>query len=107
LAATYYADFNPRSMRNFHMEANGAEMLRLACCLGTENGIQVCGPVHDAVLIMAPIARLGADVTRMLKYMEQASAIVLKGFPLRSEAKLINYPDQQGTEMWNKVMSLL
>jgi hypothetical protein len=35
----------------------------------------------------------------------------LKGFPLRSEAKLINYPDhytdQQGTEMWNKVMSLL
>ena len=43
--------------------------------------------------------------------MEQASAIVLNGFPLRSEAKLINYPDhytdQRGAEMWDKVMSLL
>ena len=27
---------NPRSLRNFPMQANGAEMLRLACCLATE-----------------------------------------------------------------------
>jgi hypothetical protein len=27
---------NGRSLRNFPMQANGAEMLRLACCLGTE-----------------------------------------------------------------------
>jgi hypothetical protein len=33
--------------------ANGAEMLRLACCLATERGIEVCVPVHDAVLIEA------------------------------------------------------
>ena len=42
---------NPRSLRNFPMQANGAEMLRLACCLATERGIEVCAPVHDAVLI--------------------------------------------------------
>jgi hypothetical protein len=36
---------------NFPMQANGAEMLRLACCLATEVGIHVCAPVHDAVLI--------------------------------------------------------
>jgi len=30
-------DFNARSLRNFFMQANGAEMLRLACCLGVEN----------------------------------------------------------------------
>ena len=29
---------NPRSLRNFPMQANGAEMLRLACCLATERG---------------------------------------------------------------------
>ena len=34
-------DANPRSLRNFPMQANGAEMLRLACCLATERGIQV------------------------------------------------------------------
>src|SRR5262249_42941209 len=42
---------NPRSLRNFVMQGNGAEMLRLACCLATERGIEVCAPVHDAVLI--------------------------------------------------------
>ena len=42
-------DPNPRSLRNFPMQANGAEMLRLACCLATERGIEVCAPVHDAV----------------------------------------------------------
>ena len=41
---------NPRSLRNFPMQANGAEMLRLACWLATERGIEICAPVHDAVL---------------------------------------------------------
>jgi DNA polymerase I len=31
---------NPRSLRNFPMQANGAEMLRLACCLATERSIE-------------------------------------------------------------------
>jgi DNA polymerase I len=48
-------DYNPRSLRNFHAQAHGAEMLRLACCLGIENGIEICAPVHDAVLICAPV----------------------------------------------------
>ena len=32
-------DANPRSLRNFPCQANGAEMLRLACCLATERGV--------------------------------------------------------------------
>ena len=53
---------NPRSLRNFPMQANGAEMLRIACILGTERGIEVCAPVHDAVLIAAPVERIDAEV---------------------------------------------
>ena len=34
-------------------QAHGAEMLRLACCLVTERGIQLCCPIHDAVLVEA------------------------------------------------------
>ena len=45
---------NPRSLRNFPMQANGAEMMRIAACLATERGIEVCAPVHDAFLICAP-----------------------------------------------------
>ncbi len=41
---------NPRSLANFPMQANGAEMLRLACCLATERGIAVCCPVHDCAI---------------------------------------------------------
>lgn len=102
---------NPRSIRNFHMQANGAEMLRLACCLGTENGVRICAPIHDAVMITAPALELEADVTRMRAYMAEASRVVLAGFELRTEAKLVfhpeHYSDPRGQTMFNKVMSLL
>jgi DNA polymerase-1 len=65
-------------VRNFPMQANGAEMLRLACCFGTENGIQIAAPVHDAILLMAPLDRLEEDITRMRGYMEQASRLVFE-----------------------------
>jgi DNA polymerase I-like protein with 3'-5' exonuclease and polymerase domains len=58
-------DSNPRSVLNYPMQANGAEMLRLACCLATERGIEVCAPVHDAILICAPLDRLDDDVAGM------------------------------------------
>jgi hypothetical protein len=74
------------------MQANGAEMLRLACCLGTERGIEVCAPVHDAVLICAPLDRLEADVARTQEAMREASRIVLDGFELGTDARIVRYP---------------
>ena len=73
---------NPRSLRNFPMQANGAEMLRLAACFATEQGIEVCALIHDAVLIAAPLDRLEADAARMQAAMAKASRIVLAGFEL-------------------------
>ena len=102
---------NPRSLRNFPMQANGAEMLRLACCLATERGIEVCAPVHDAVLICAPLERLEADVARMRTCMAEASRVVLGGFELRTDATLIRYPDRysdpRGAVMWDRVIRLI
>lgn len=102
---------NDRSLRNFPMQANGAEMLRLACCLATERGIEVCAPVHDAVLIAAPLDRLEAEVARMQEAMREASEIVLAGFALNVDASLIRYPerysDPRGAVMWQRVMRLL
>jgi DNA polymerase I len=102
---------NERSLRNFPMQANGAEMLRLACCLGTERGIGVCAPVHDAVLICAPLDRLEADVARMQDAMREASHIVLDGFELGTDAHIVRYPDrymdERGAVMWNRVMNLI
>lgn len=102
---------NPRSLRNFPMQANGAEMLRLACCIGTENGIEVCAPVHDAVLIAAPLERLDHDIARMQDAMREASRIVLGGFELGTDAEIVRYPDRysdpRGTVMWDRVMKLI
>jgi DNA polymerase family A len=102
---------NPRSLRNFPMQANGAEMLRIACCLATERGIEVCAPVHDAVLICAPFDRLEADIAAMRTAMAEASRFVLAGFELVTDVKVVHWPDRymdpRGRQMWDRVCSLV
>ena len=102
---------NPRSLRNFPMQANGAEMLRLACCLATERGIEICAPVHDAVLICAPLARLEDDIAAMRAAMAEASRVVLNGFELRTDVVRVHHPDrfrdQRGVKMWDHVIALI
>jgi hypothetical protein len=102
---------NPRSLRNFPMQANGAEMLRLACCLATERNIEVCAPVHDAVLICARGPELENNIAGMRAAMAEASRIVLDGFELRTDAMRVDYPDRfhdsRGTAMWDRVIELI
>jgi hypothetical protein len=102
---------NPRSLRNFPMQANGSEMLRLACCLATERGIEVCAPVHDAVLICAPLDRLDDEVAHMRACMAEASRAVLSGFELRTDATIVHHPnryvDPRGAVMWERVTGLI
>jgi hypothetical protein len=102
---------NPRSLRNFPMQANGAEMLRLACCLATERRIEVCAPVHDAVLICAPLDRIEEHVAGMRAAMAEASRIVLAGFELATDVKVVPWPDRytdpRGAEMWSRVCGLI
>jgi DNA polymerase I len=105
------ADSNSRSLRNFPMQANGAEMMRLAACLATERGIEVCAPVHDAFLICAPLDRLEADVATIRECMAEASRVVLGGFELSTDATLVRYPDRysdpRGAVMWGRVAELI
>lgn len=102
---------NPRSLRNFPMQANGAEMLRLACCLATEEGIAVCAPIHDAILIEAPVDDMDHAVARAQRVMAEASRVVLGGLELRSDATVIRYPeryaDARGRRMWDTVQALV
>jgi DNA polymerase I len=101
----------PRSVRNFPMQAHGSELLRLACCLATERGIEVCAPVHDALLICAPLRRLDADVEATRACMAEASKIVLSGFEIATDVHIVRYPDRymdpRGKVMWDRVMRLI
>lgn len=102
---------NPRALANFPMQANGAEMLRLACIYLARAGILVCAPVHDAVLIEAPLGELEATAEKAQALMAQASSVVLGGPALRSDAELIRHPDRfsdkRGAGMWQLVNELL
>ncbi len=103
---------NPRSLANFLMQANGAEMLRIACILMTEAGIRVCAPVHDAVLIEAPLEELDERVGQAQQLMSEASRQVLGGFALTTDADVYRYPEryrdeERGGKFWDKVMDLL
>jgi hypothetical protein len=104
-------DANPRSLINFPMQANGAEMMRLAACLATERGIGVCAPVHDAFLIEAAADEIKADAIWMQEAMREASELVLPSFPLRSEVKVVLHPDRyadpRGERFWGLIRGLL
>ena len=93
------------------MQANGAEMLRLACIIATEKGIKVCAPVHDALLIEAPLQDLDLAISETKAAMAKASSIVLGGFELKTDTEIVKYPqrymDERGVVMWNTVGRVL
>jgi DNA polymerase I-like protein with 3'-5' exonuclease and polymerase domains len=105
------AEANPRSLRNFPCQANGAEMLRLACSLATERGAAIVAPVHDAVLVEGPAGSIAAIVAETERAMAEASEAVLDGFRLRTEAKIVQWPerymDKRGRAFWERVVRLL
>ena len=93
------------------MQAHGAEMLRLAMIGGVEAGIEICAPVHDAILIAAPLEQIEDHVHQMRDIMRRASRAVLGGFEIRADAVIVKYPerymDERGSEMWERIMRLL
>ena len=107
----YPNDFSKTSAMNFPMQGNGADILRIACCLGTERGIKICAPIHDAILIEFDLENEESDIATMQEAMREASSIVLNGFELRTEVKIIRYPDrymdERGQEMWDTVWDII
>ena len=101
---------NARSLANFPMQGNGAEMLRIAICLAHEAGVTVCAPVHDALLIEAPTHALTSATEACKVAMEEASRTVLGGFLLRTDAKITSYPDRfhdrRGEATWDTIIKL-
>jgi hypothetical protein len=107
---------NARSLRNWPVQATGADILRISCILAARHGIRILAPVHDAVLIEAPLERIEADVTLMQEIMRRASRVVLNSdasgtHELRTDAKIIRYPDRysdkRGEDIWAYVLKHL
>jgi DNA polymerase I-like protein with 3'-5' exonuclease and polymerase domains len=74
------------------MQSNGAEMLRLACCLATERGVSVCAPVHDALLVEAPASEIKDAVAETRAAMAQAAQAVLEGVEIGTDVAVVRSP---------------
>jgi DNA polymerase I len=102
---------NIRGLQNFSLQGNAAEMTRLAATLATERGVAILLTVHDAIIAEAPLGDLAATAAALEACMVEASRIILGGFTLRVDSKLIGagerYRDRRGEAMWRHVTALL
>jgi DNA polymerase-1 len=105
------SDTRPNTLRNFPMQGNAAEMLRVACCLATEQGIKVCAPVHDALLVEADADQLDQVIDATRTAMAEASRKVLAGVEVGTDVTTVYWPnryaDPRGQVMWQRVTKLL
>jgi DNA polymerase I len=113
---TGITEFNDRSIRNWPIQAAGADILRVACIMAERHRIRVIAPVHDAVLIEAPADRIDSDVALMREIMRRASRVVLNNdadgaHELRTDFTIVRYPnrysDKRGAAIWDEIMELL
>ena len=77
-----------------------------------QQGVRLCAPVHDAVLIEAPTERIEEQVEVTRAAMVWASSMVLGGPACRVDAEIYRFPDrymdaERGAVMWNRVMGLI
>jgi DNA polymerase-1 len=94
------------------MQAHGAEMMRVACISAVERGLKLCAPIHDALLIEAPLDDIDGEVARLKDCMAEASEAVLGDSKIcRVDAEIVRHPDrymdENGHAMWSKIMQIL
>ncbi len=113
---TGITEFNGRSIQNFPVQAHGADILRIACVWATRYGLRLLAPIHDALLIEAPIEQIEAHVALLQEIMRRASRVVLNPtadgtLELRTDCKIVRYPerytDSRGDAIWADVLRLL
>ena len=86
--------------------------MRLAACMLTEQGVMVCCPVHDALLVEGPAESIENVIATTRRVMERASEMVLgSGYVVRTDVDVVVYPgrftDEAAGDMWSRVMTLL
>jgi DNA polymerase I-like protein with 3'-5' exonuclease and polymerase domains len=106
------SEANTRSLLNWPMQSNGAEMMRLACCEATEAGLMICAPIHDALLLEASTEDIDKHIQQLTTIMQHASELVLGegrvcGVDVDKTVCPNRYSDERGEVMWDRVMGIL
>jgi DNA polymerase I len=106
-----------RTLMNYMHQASGADMMMLGAIAAREAGIQVCAPIHDAFVAMAPLSELADAMETVRRIMLRASAVVTGGLEIPVEtAFVVRWPDclgdvrdQKGREqaLWAEIRDLV
>jgi DNA polymerase-1 len=113
----------PNTVFNFPIQGNAAEMLRIAIAETHLRGVSICAPLHDALLIEAPIWKIERAVQLTREAMAIASKTILSGFELRVDCQddkivkgrlvrgdITRFPQrfysEDGAEFWNRIQKL-
>ena len=103
-------NLRPNTAKNFPIQGHGSEMLRLAIIRATQLGVKILAPVHDALLIECDDDCVEDTVRACQQAMTEASLLILPGFPVRSDVKLVRSPDRymdkRGRKMWDTVWDI-
>ena len=101
---------NKKTLTNFPMQGNGAEMLRLDAMRMCDAGIVPCMLVHDAVLIEADNEE---QIAHAVEIMKSAGRDVCNGFEIGVDVERMEqgkrYRDKRpvATRMWEVMMRTL
>jgi hypothetical protein len=102
---------NPRALQNWPMQATGAEMLRAAVVKMMRAGLTICATAHDAIMILAPLARWQSEVAEAQEIMSRVSLSFTRGLWVPTTAKVLlpgeRLVEKRGERMWTLMMSLL
>jgi DNA polymerase-1 len=111
------AETKIQTMRNYLMQGNASEMLRIASYRfvvegGLERGFLLAGPVHDALLVECAAEDIHEAKDFIRRVMTYASCAVLGGFALGVDFKVWAYPQRfmnvkRGHATWRKVIRYL
>lgn len=96
-----------RSLLNWPIQSNGAEILRRALCDLTVRQFEVCALVHDAVLVQIPRNDFDQRLKELVTVMENASRIVVGG-TIRVDTNIIrgNYKqDEEDQKLFDDLMN--
>ncbi len=89
---------NPLAVRNWPVQAAGADIMRRAVIGLVEAGIDLRLTIHDGFLLRVPIAEQEQQIAKAITVLKQASALVLDGFELNVKVDGI-YDGQISGEM--------
>jgi DNA polymerase I-like protein with 3'-5' exonuclease and polymerase domains len=102
---------NQRTLYNFPMQGNGAEMLRLAACRLCDAGIVPCMLIHDGILLEA---RNDEQVEHAIEIMRKAGQDVCNGLEIGVDVDQrlehgARYQDKRplARQMWATIMGVL